>query len=61
MAAIRLSQVLEGLAGHPVGLGAEEEVVFGGVVIDSRLAAPGNLFVALRGERVDGHAFVGDA
>jgi len=61
VAAIRLSQVLEGLAGHPVGLGAEEEVVFGGVVIDSRLAAPGNLFVALRGERVDGHAFVGDA
>ena len=27
------------------------------VVIDSRAATPGSLFVALPGERVDGHAF----
>ncbi|MCI0633756.1 MAG: UDP-N-acetylmuramoyl-tripeptide--D-alanyl-D-alanine ligase [Actinobacteria bacterium] len=31
------------------------------VVTDSRRAAPGALFVALQGERVDGHAFVTDA
>jgi len=31
------------------------------VVIDSRAATPGCLFVALGGERVDGHAFVGAA
>ncbi|MEP7032500.1 MAG: UDP-N-acetylmuramoyl-tripeptide--D-alanyl-D-alanine ligase [Actinomycetota bacterium] len=31
------------------------------VVIDSRLAGPGALFVALAGEHADGHAFVGDA
>lgn len=31
------------------------------VTIDSRTARPGSLFVALPGEHVDGHAFVGDA
>lgn len=31
------------------------------VVIDSRLAAPETLFVALQGERVDGHSFIADA
>jgi UDP-N-acetylmuramoyl-tripeptide--D-alanyl-D-alanine ligase len=31
------------------------------VVVDSRLASPGSLFVALPGERVDGHDFVADA
>jgi UDP-N-acetylmuramoyl-tripeptide--D-alanyl-D-alanine ligase len=30
-------------------------VVSGDVVVDSRLAGPGGLFVALRGERADGH------
>jgi len=30
-------------------------------VVDSRLAQPGSLFVALPGEHADGHAFVGDA
>jgi len=32
-----------------------------GVVVDSRLASDGSLFVALPGERTDGHLFVGDA
>jgi len=32
-----------------------------GVAIDSRALAPGDLFVALRGENGDGHAFVADA
>ena len=32
-----------------------------GVSIDSRTVAPGDLFVALPGTRVDGHAFVNDA
>jgi MurE/MurF fusion protein len=31
------------------------------VVIDSRIAAPGDLYVAIRGERSDGHAFCADA
>lgn len=33
----------------------------GGVAIDSRTLHPGDLFVALKGPRVDGHAFVVDA
>ena len=36
-------------------------VPFTGVAIDSRDIQPGNLFVALPGERVDGHQFVADA
>ncbi len=34
---------------------------FAGAGVDSRTVAPGSLFVALRGERVDGHRFVGEA
>jgi UDP-N-acetylmuramoyl-tripeptide--D-alanyl-D-alanine ligase len=33
---------------------------FGAVLIDSRVIEPGSLFVALRGEHVDGHQFVAD-
>jgi UDP-N-acetylmuramoyl-tripeptide--D-alanyl-D-alanine ligase len=36
-------------------------VVFRGVAYDSRHVQPGNLFVALRGERTDGHRFLHDA
>jgi len=36
-------------------------VVTGPVVIDSRRAAPGGLFVCIRGEQRDGHDFAGDA
>ncbi len=32
-----------------------------GAAVDSREVEPGNLFVALRGERTDGHRFVGQA
>jgi UDP-N-acetylmuramoyl-tripeptide--D-alanyl-D-alanine ligase len=32
-----------------------------GVAIDSRTAGPGQLFVALRGSRVDGHEYLGEA
>lgn len=37
------------------------ELAVRGVTIDSRTARPGDLFVAIRGETVDGHQFVGDA
>jgi UDP-N-acetylmuramoyl-tripeptide--D-alanyl-D-alanine ligase len=33
----------------------------GGAAVDSRLVQPGNLFVALPGERTDGHRFIGAA
>lgn len=51
------SDVAQALGGRPVpGLGR-----FTAVCQDSRLVTPGSLFVALRGETQDGHAFVGDA
>lgn len=34
---------------------------FTGVVIDSRKIQPGNLFIATKGERVDGHSFIPSA
>lgn len=43
------------LAARLIGSGETE---IAGVAIDSRRVQPGNLFVALRGERVDGHEFV---
>jgi UDP-N-acetylmuramoyl-tripeptide--D-alanyl-D-alanine ligase len=41
--------------------GADRSVVVSSVVTDGRGAGQGSLFFALRGERVDGHAFVGQA
>lgn len=38
---------------------AEDQVTTGPVVSDSRQAVPGAVFVAIKGERVDGHDFVG--
>lgn len=46
---------------EPTALGPLAEQPFSSVVIDSRAAEPGSLFVALRGERTDGHLFLGDA
>ncbi|HJZ47375.1 MAG TPA: UDP-N-acetylmuramoyl-tripeptide--D-alanyl-D-alanine ligase [Roseiflexaceae bacterium] len=37
------------------------QVAYGEAVIDSRQATPGCLFVALSGEKVDGHRFLADA
>ena len=42
-------------------LGDERNPVFSRVTTDSRTAGPGDLFVALRGERFDGHDFVEQA
>jgi UDP-N-acetylmuramoyl-tripeptide--D-alanyl-D-alanine ligase len=38
-----------------------DEPVLSSVVVDSREAVPGTLFVALAGERTDGHEFVGSS
>jgi UDP-N-acetylmuramoyl-tripeptide--D-alanyl-D-alanine ligase len=50
-----LADVARATGGRVIGDGATEVQ---GVAIDSRAVEPGNLFVALRGERHDGHAFV---
>src|ERR1700748_658011 len=52
----RLAKITGGeLHGNPSGLLIDR------VCTDSRGAAPGAIFVALRGEHVDGHRFVEDA
>src|SRR5438105_3426724 len=56
---LNLSQVLEATGGRLVG--AASGSAFTRVAVDSRTVVPGALFVALRGERVDGHAFVSQA
>ena len=40
---------------------AESSALLGNVVIDSRMVMPGDLFVAYRGERVDGHDYIASA
>lgn len=42
-------------------LDGDPDTVLTGIAIDSRAARPGDLFVALAGERMDGHRFVVDA
>jgi UDP-N-acetylmuramoyl-tripeptide--D-alanyl-D-alanine ligase len=53
----RLSEAAAVMAGRLAGADSE----FTGVSIDSRTLERGQLFIALRGERFDGHAFVGAA
>ena len=43
------------------GAQEEKDTCVSGIVIDNRKVEPGFLFVAIRGERVDGHSFVGKA
>ena len=52
---MRLSELMKGL-GIAGSAGADPEVT--GVAHDSRAVEPGDLFVAVRGERFDGRAFV---
>lgn len=42
-------------------LAGNSDRMVNGLAIDSREVEPGNVFVALRGERVDGHAFIPQA
>jgi UDP-N-acetylmuramoyl-tripeptide--D-alanyl-D-alanine ligase len=53
----KIIRALGGQAKLRAGLAAEVSTV----VVDSREAIAGSLFVALRGERQDGHAYVADA
>ncbi len=56
---ISLEEVIAFTGGRP--LAARDGTVFTGVSTDSRSAEAGELFVALRGERFDGHDFLEEA
>jgi len=57
MRGYRLSELASALGVRHQGA----DIVVHGVAIDSRSVQPGDLFVALPGARVDGHAFLADA
>ena len=58
MGTLTLADVLEALTGVRVATAGQP---IPSAVIDSRQAIPGSLFIALPGERVDGHEFVSEA
>src|SRR2546430_12892741 len=55
----RLFELAEATGGRVAGAGAD--LVLDRLVIDSRRATPGSLFVALVGETTDGHHFLAEA
>ena len=52
---------LAAMAGGMLAQGDPAAVVLGPVVTDSRRVVPGSVFVAIKGERVDGHDFAEQA
>jgi UDP-N-acetylmuramoyl-tripeptide--D-alanyl-D-alanine ligase len=60
MIPMTLAEVAEAVGGR-LHLSAGEEIVAGSVEFDSRAVGKGGLFVALPGERVDGHDFAASA
>jgi UDP-N-acetylmuramoyl-tripeptide--D-alanyl-D-alanine ligase len=54
---MRISQAAEALHTRYTG----DDADFNGVCTDSRAVKPGNLFVALKGERFDAHTFLAQA
>ena len=58
---IRLEDVLFATGGRLTGPASAPSSSIFGASVDSRRVTPGSIFVALRGERADGHAFVADA
>ena len=57
---MNLSMAAAACGGRLIGC-AEPEAPIGRAVIDSRAVEPGDLFVAYRGERTDGHRFIASA
>ncbi|MFL5767753.1 MAG: Mur ligase domain-containing protein, partial [Actinomycetota bacterium] len=57
MRTLRLSQIAGAVEGELRG----NDVEISSAVVDGRTAAPGGLFVAIRGERTDGHDFLEQA
>jgi UDP-N-acetylmuramoyl-tripeptide--D-alanyl-D-alanine ligase len=60
MMPLSLADALAGTGGALRGA-LPDDTVFDRIERDARRAGPGDLFIAVRGERFDGHRFVGDA
>ena len=58
MKEMSLNQIARACGGTYVGDESKKGLEVSGVVIDSRKVEPGYLFIALKGERVDGHSFI---
>ncbi|MGQ9901138.1 MAG: UDP-N-acetylmuramoyl-tripeptide--D-alanyl-D-alanine ligase [Fimbriimonadales bacterium] len=56
--AMRLSEVIEATGAKPLNIRAPETQAITGVCTDSRVVEAGDLFVALRGNRTDGHQYL---
>lgn len=56
-----LGEIAAAVAGRLADGAAPDRLVTGPVEVDSRVPAPGGLFVAVSGERVDGHDFAAEA
>ncbi len=58
---MRLSALLAALSPVPADAGAGDDPIVRGVSYDSRAVAAGDVFVAMRGSLVDGHAYLAQA
>ncbi len=56
---LRASEIIEATQGKLLQGNSKQQVT--GFAIDSRLVAPGEMFVPFRGEKTDGHLFIADA
>ena len=58
---MRLSALLAALSPAPASRSAGDDPIVRGISYDSRAVAAGDVFVALRGSLVDGHAYLAQA
>ena len=57
---LKLKEIAEAVKGRYCGDASDGDRMITGVVTDSRQVEPGNLFIAIRGERSDGHRYIPD-
>jgi UDP-N-acetylmuramoyl-tripeptide--D-alanyl-D-alanine ligase len=58
---LTLTEIWQGITAQEIGDPQAQEIRFRDVIIDSRLAKKDSVFIALRGEKDDGHNYVKDA
>jgi UDP-N-acetylmuramoyl-tripeptide--D-alanyl-D-alanine ligase len=61
LGSLNINEIFEITGGKLCKYGLSDDAEVTGVTIDSRNIKPGDMFVALRGERVDGHDYIGKA